>query len=342
MSAVSGKNYDYNTSTQQQRDAAQKEASSNSMLDRDAFLQLLICQLQNQDPLNPSEEIDFTSQLAQLQALEEQISLNSNIKSMLSESQTQTGSAMVGMKVTGLDGDGELTSGVAISLVQNSSGVFLQLDNGKQVAVKDVTALANATSTANQSLADSYGALGMWIEGSGADGKPLQGIVEKVVMEKNVVKLHLYGGESMVWDDVTAMRAPTDDEVWYYLPSDMRALVEKAQGMVGLMATGTTADGDSVTGLVSGAELSGSSVYLTLFDGRRVDVSTVKTDATVPTAEDLAANLTGLKVNGYGADGKYREGVIADATTEDGNLTLILEDGSTILYTQIGDIGEAA
>ena len=48
----------------------------NSELDRDAFLQLLITQLRHQDPLNPMDDRDFISQMAQFSALEQMTQLN--------------------------------------------------------------------------------------------------------------------------------------------------------------------------------------------------------------------------------------------------------------------------
>jgi len=42
-----------------------------SDLGKDAFLQLLVCQMQNQDPLNPSNDTEYVSQLAQFSQLEQ-------------------------------------------------------------------------------------------------------------------------------------------------------------------------------------------------------------------------------------------------------------------------------
>lgn len=39
-------------------------------LGRDAFLQLLVTQLQNQDPLNPQDDSEFIAQLTQFASLE--------------------------------------------------------------------------------------------------------------------------------------------------------------------------------------------------------------------------------------------------------------------------------
>ncbi|HEY1335957.1 MAG TPA: flagellar hook capping FlgD N-terminal domain-containing protein, partial [Bryobacteraceae bacterium] len=42
-------------------------------IDKNMFLQLLVAQLRNQDPLNPSDGTQFIAQLAQFQQLEQSI-----------------------------------------------------------------------------------------------------------------------------------------------------------------------------------------------------------------------------------------------------------------------------
>jgi len=48
-------------------------------LDKDAFLNLLVTQLQYQDPLNPMDSADFTSQLAQFSSLEQLSNINESL-----------------------------------------------------------------------------------------------------------------------------------------------------------------------------------------------------------------------------------------------------------------------
>ena len=48
-------------------------------LGRDAFMKMLIAQMQNQDPLNPMESADFSAQLAQFSSLEQMINMNTSL-----------------------------------------------------------------------------------------------------------------------------------------------------------------------------------------------------------------------------------------------------------------------
>ena len=54
-------------------------AKTNDLLDRDVFLNLLVTQIQYQDPLDPMENQEFTSQLAQLSMVEEMRTNNEHL-----------------------------------------------------------------------------------------------------------------------------------------------------------------------------------------------------------------------------------------------------------------------
>ena len=55
-----------------------KNKSNNNSLGKDAFLKLLVTQLQHQDPLNPSSDTEFIAQLATFSQLEEMQNLSQN------------------------------------------------------------------------------------------------------------------------------------------------------------------------------------------------------------------------------------------------------------------------
>ncbi|QDQ01735.1 flagellar hook assembly protein FlgD [Lysinibacillus fusiformis] len=64
--------------------------TGNSELGKDAFLQLLITQLQHQDPTNPMDDRDFIAQMAQFSSLEQMQNMTKAIQSLLlSQQQTQ-------------------------------------------------------------------------------------------------------------------------------------------------------------------------------------------------------------------------------------------------------------
>lgn len=57
-------------------------SGEEDLLDRDTFLQLLVTELEYQDPLNPMENQEFLSQLADLSTVEELQNANTNLETL--------------------------------------------------------------------------------------------------------------------------------------------------------------------------------------------------------------------------------------------------------------------
>ena len=57
--------------------------SKNSVMDKNDFLKLFVEQLKNQDPMNPMENYEVASQLAQYSSLEQLVNVNDNFKKFL-------------------------------------------------------------------------------------------------------------------------------------------------------------------------------------------------------------------------------------------------------------------
>ncbi len=74
-----------------------KSADAQAQLEEDLnrFLNLLVTQLKNQDPLDPMDSNEFTSQLVQFAAVEQQIFANSNLEELVSLQQMGQISSLV-------------------------------------------------------------------------------------------------------------------------------------------------------------------------------------------------------------------------------------------------------
>ncbi|WP_434983836.1 flagellar hook assembly protein FlgD [Vreelandella zhaodongensis] len=84
---------------------------------RNSFLTLLITQLQNQDPLNPMENAEMTSQIAQINTVSGIEELNSTLKNITSQMD-----ANQALQATGLIGQGVMVPGNKIMLEQDGEG----------------------------------------------------------------------------------------------------------------------------------------------------------------------------------------------------------------------------
>ena len=77
--------------------SSSSSSSANSLAPNEqTFLKLLVTQLQNQDPLNPTDSTQFVTQLAQFSSLEQLIQISQNtgtIATAVSPTQTASGTA---------------------------------------------------------------------------------------------------------------------------------------------------------------------------------------------------------------------------------------------------------
>lgn len=71
--------------------------TSTEVMGKQDFLTLLVAQLKNQDPLNPSDPTQFTAQLAQFSSLEQLTNLNTSMGDMVSATNNSTKISALGM-----------------------------------------------------------------------------------------------------------------------------------------------------------------------------------------------------------------------------------------------------
>jgi len=110
-------------------------------LGRDAFLNLLVTQLQNQSPLQPQDNSEFIAQLAQFSQLENAEQANDRLGSLLEASQLMQGAGLVGKEVSFLGTDGAEASGVVDRAHLVSGKVELEVD-GRRLPLGNVRSVA--------------------------------------------------------------------------------------------------------------------------------------------------------------------------------------------------------
>lgn len=121
---------------------AREQDSAGEVDSQDRFLKLLVTQLQNQDPLNPMDNAQMTSQLAQISTVDGIEKLNATLQMILNgsnESQAMQAAALVGHGVMVPGSSLMLEDGFAlggVELAEPADRVSVVIRDGSGLAVK--------------------------------------------------------------------------------------------------------------------------------------------------------------------------------------------------------------
>jgi flagellar basal-body rod modification protein FlgD len=107
--------------------------SSQISAEQDKFMTLLITQLKNQDPLNPLDNAQVTSQLAQLNTVTGINKLNDTVESLKADYQASTNVA-----ATNLIGHGVLVPGKALQIAEGKGLLGIELASSADMVTIDI------------------------------------------------------------------------------------------------------------------------------------------------------------------------------------------------------------
>ena len=131
--AVSGVNY---SSITDPATSGTSKKKINNELGKDDFLQLLVTQLQHQDPLAPMEDKDFIAQMAQFTSLEQMKNMNNAV-------QITQATSYIGKQVTWADSQGTEQTGIvtAIRIVNSEPKVMI---GAEAIELKKIMSVTDA------------------------------------------------------------------------------------------------------------------------------------------------------------------------------------------------------
>ena len=121
-----------------------KKATSVTADAQDRFLKLLTTQLKNQDPLNPMDNAQMTSQLAQISTVDGIEKLNATLQKLLSstvDTETMQAAALVGHQVMVAGGGMQLTDAGAVGGVDlgaNADQVTITIKDANGIVINTV------------------------------------------------------------------------------------------------------------------------------------------------------------------------------------------------------------
>jgi flagellar basal-body rod modification protein FlgD len=127
------------------RDVPQR-ANGFEDLGSDDFLKLLITQLVNQDPLEPTGNEELLAQIASIREIELSTAMTSSLKSLTGRQDFASSSALIGQFVTGQPGDdGSRVEGLVIGVSFEADGqAILNLADGRALPLQQVASIQDA------------------------------------------------------------------------------------------------------------------------------------------------------------------------------------------------------
>lgn len=114
-------------------------SAPTSGLGENDFLMLMMDQLQNQDPLNPSDPTQFMSELAQFSSLEQENSISTSTAAQVTQQQTSSALSLLGHTVTYTDSSGVAQTGTVSKVDFTSSGPTLTVGTTGGISLQSVT-----------------------------------------------------------------------------------------------------------------------------------------------------------------------------------------------------------
>jgi flagellar basal-body rod modification protein FlgD len=111
--------------TAQTQTAATK--TDQGLLDPQAFLRLLVAQLQYQDPTNPVDTSTFMNQTAMLSQVQTMNAMSQTLTALVSDQQTQAATSLIGKNVTYTDSGGIPQTGLVSSVSLGAAGAMLHV-----------------------------------------------------------------------------------------------------------------------------------------------------------------------------------------------------------------------
>lgn len=124
MVAVSGVGQTAATST------TSTDAKSRTTLDYQSFLKLFVEQLKHQDPTAPLDASESLAQLATFSQVEQSVSTNSKLDSLLTAQSLSQADTLIGRTLTSAEGD---VSGKVVSVQVTSEGTVATLADGQRI-----------------------------------------------------------------------------------------------------------------------------------------------------------------------------------------------------------------
>ncbi len=120
-------------------------AGTQNLVDYNSFLQLLVAQMKNQDPTNPTDPSQYLTQISQMAGVQQGILTNTKLDSMLTQSSLTQAENAIGKIATSSDGK---TTGTVTSVALATDGtVTATLSTGKTLTLNNTVTIGTSSTS---------------------------------------------------------------------------------------------------------------------------------------------------------------------------------------------------
>ena len=187
--------------------------NDNGSLGKDAFLQILITQLQNQDPTSPMDDREFIAQMAQFSSLEQMQNMTKAMENLLSsqqETQLMSYTNFIGKEVKWHELTEELDenevpitlegTGVIKELKFSNGEPLFVLADGKELSAGNISSILSSSASveANPIVAASQ-LIGKSVKYNSEDGV-IEALIESILTNKSGIQYILNNGTRLTKD----------------------------------------------------------------------------------------------------------------------------------------------
>jgi flagellar hook assembly protein FlgD len=111
------------------------------------YMRLLVTQLQNQNPLEPLDNNEMASQLAQFSQLQQLESMNSSFAKVLAATERTYANSLIGREVSFISqtdtGTADIASGIVEQVINTVDDEIMLVASDQTVALQDVISVKN-------------------------------------------------------------------------------------------------------------------------------------------------------------------------------------------------------
>lgn len=109
-----------------------------SSLSSDQFMGIILKELTNQDPLQPSETKDLLEQLSTIRSIQSNADLVDKLGTLVGDNEWASAGSLIGRQVSGLSDSGQRVTARVTGVARSGDGPLLTLDGGQRLRLSRV------------------------------------------------------------------------------------------------------------------------------------------------------------------------------------------------------------